>query len=102
MMLWKIAALAALAAWSSACAPAADTRALTPAEKEQLVRDHRTLELRHRLGAASPQRLGCSASSPVSRLNARQSHYSGADSFDTRACTDEQVGKTRPPPAAGE
>jgi hypothetical protein len=101
MTLWKIA-LAALAVLSSACAPAADTRVLTPAEKEQILREHRTLELRHQLGAASPQRLGCSASSPVSRLDARQSHYSGADSFDTRSCTDEQVGKTRPPPAAGE
>ncbi len=99
---WKIAGLAALAVCSSACAPAAETRVLTPAEKEQLVREHRTLELRSRLGAASPQRLGCSASTPVSRLNARQGGYSGPDSFDTRGCTDEQVGKTRPPPAAGE
>jgi hypothetical protein len=99
---WKIASLAALCAWSSACAPAADTRVLTPAEKEQLLREHRTLELRHRLGAASPQRLGCTASSPVSRLDARQAHYSGADSFDTRGCTEEHLGKTRPPAAAGE
>ena len=101
MTLWKIA-LATLAVCSSACAPAADTRVLTPAEKEQILREQRTLELRNQLGAASPQRLGCSASSPVSRLNARQRHFSGADSFDTRSCTDAQVGKTRPPPAAGQ
>ncbi len=93
---WKIAALAALAACSSACAPTADTRPLTPAEKEQLLREHQTAELRRRLGASSIQRLGCSASSPASRLDARQSHYGAADSFDTRGCTDEQVGKTRP------
>jgi hypothetical protein len=94
---WKIAALAALAVCSSACAPAADLRPLTPDEKEQLVREQRTLELRHRLGAASPQRLGCAASSPVSRMNARQSHYHGADSFGTRGCTEERIEKTPPP-----
>ena len=99
---WKIAVLAALAACSSACAPSADTRLLTPAEKEQLLREQQTVELRRQLGASSIQRLGCSASSPASRLNARQSHFSAADSFDTRGCTDEQVGKTRPAPVESE
>lgn len=102
MTLWKIAGLVALGACSTACAPAADTRLLTPAEKEQLLREQRTLELRRSLGASSIPRLGCSASSSASRLNARQSGYSGADSFDARGCTEEQLGKTRPPAAASE
>lgn len=96
---WKIAAFAALATCSSACAPAADTRVLTPAEKEQLLREHQNAELRRKLGVSSTQRLGCSASSPVSRLNARQSHYGAADSFDTRGCTEDPLRKTSAPAA---
>jgi hypothetical protein len=98
MKLREIVALAALCAWSSACAPAADTRVLTPAEKEQLVREHEAIELRRRLGVATPQRPGCAGSSSASRLMARENRYSGSDSFDSRGCPEESMGRT--PPAA--
>lgn len=88
-----LTAMAALAASSWGCAPAPEARALTAADKAQLLREHETLELRRRLGGASPQRLGCTASNSASRLMARANRFSGADSFDSRGCPEEPAGR---------
>ena len=98
---WKIAGLAMLCTWFSACAPTADTRVLTPAEKEQLVHEQEALELRRRLGLARP-RPACAGSTPATRLMARRSQYSGADSFDTRGCPEESMGRMPPQGAPSE
>jgi hypothetical protein len=79
---WKICGLAAV-----------DERTLTPADKEQLLREHEAMEVRRRLGGNPLQRPGCTSSTPASRLNARQNRYGGADSFDSRGCTQESVGR---------
>ena len=90
---WKIFGLAALATCSTGCAPAVDARTLTAAEKAQLLREHEAIELRRRLEGGSPQRAGCAASTSVSRLMARANRYAGSDSFDSRGCPEESVGR---------
>jgi hypothetical protein len=92
MTFWRIAGLAALAALSAGCAPAADTRSLTAAEKEQLVREQEAVAVRRQLEGRAPQRAGCSASTSASRLLARRNGYNGSDSFDSRGCPEESVG----------
>ena len=85
--------VAALAFNAGCAASTADTRPLTDAERQALIREQEAKSLK-REGQAGG-RAGCAGSSPSSRLNARRADYQGADSFDSRGCPEE------PPPGPG-
>jgi hypothetical protein len=78
----------------SACASSPDTRPLTAAEREALLREQMTADLRRDVGAPANTRSGCNQSTLGSRLNARRTDYQGADSFDSRGCLER-------PPVSG-
>lgn len=93
MALGKVRGLVALVAWSSGCAPVVDARALTPADKEQLLHEHEAAKARRRLEGGSPERPGCSSSTSASRPVGRQEHHGGSDSFDSRGCPEGSKGR---------
>ena len=89
------ASVALIASIGLGCAGAAvDTRPLSDAEREALIREQQTVALRRDVGAPGNARTGCAQSSMSSRLNARRTDYQGADSFDSRGCVEA------PPPRA--
>ncbi len=74
--------------FAASCAHDPNDKPLTPAEKERMLEAAQAREAVSQDGKnAIVPRSGCSSSNALSRFNARGTGFSGADGFDTRACS---------------